>query len=193
MLSGRAIFTRKILINLPSASVQVQPCGVDLTLKSVSRFTGPGTLDFSNSRRQTAPTEKLSSSPDKHHGEVEGRWDLSDGTFLVEFNELVDVPLDCVGFLHARSSLWRSGATIDAGVCDAGYKGALGALLEVSAGPISCLRPYLVGRITWLAVSLGQRNASIAHHGLGQKFTWIETVRKRENRADCLPAHERKR
>ena len=41
------------------------------------------------------------------------------------------MPLDAMGALHVRSSLWRSGATVQAGVVDAGYSGVLGALLHV--------------------------------------------------------------
>lgn len=33
--------------------------------------------------------------------------------------------------LFPRSSLWRSGVGINAGVVDAGYEGAMGALMEV--------------------------------------------------------------
>lgn len=33
--------------------------------------------------------------------------------------------------MFVRSSLWRSGATLTAGVVDAGYEGALAALLDI--------------------------------------------------------------
>lgn len=33
--------------------------------------------------------------------------------------------------LFSRSSLWRSGVVLHAGVVDAGYQGAMGALMEV--------------------------------------------------------------
>lgn len=36
-----------------------------------------------------------------------------------------------MGQVFVRSSLWRSGALLTAGVIDAGYEGALGALLDV--------------------------------------------------------------
>jgi len=49
----------------------------------------------------------------------------------VEFNETVAVPLNLVGQLFVRSSLFRSGALLSAGVVDSGYKGALGGLLNV--------------------------------------------------------------
>lgn len=36
-----------------------------------------------------------------------------------------------MGSILPRSSLWRSGVGVTAGVVDAGYEGALGALIEV--------------------------------------------------------------
>jgi dUTP pyrophosphatase len=56
---------------------------------------------------------------------------LEAGAYLVEFNELVDMPLDIMGQIMVRSSLFRSGALITAGVMDSGYKGAVGAMLQV--------------------------------------------------------------
>jgi dUTP pyrophosphatase len=56
---------------------------------------------------------------------------LEAGAYLVEFNELVDMPLDIMGQIMVRSSLFRSGVLITAGVMDSGYKGAVGAMLQV--------------------------------------------------------------
>lgn len=56
---------------------------------------------------------------------------LEAGAYLVEFNELVDMPLDVMGQIMVRSSLFRSGALVTAGVMDSGYKGAVGAMLQV--------------------------------------------------------------
>lgn len=53
-------------------------------------------------------------------------WDLDQGSYMVEFNELVATPLDCMGDVYPRSSLFRSGGLIFGGVCDAGYRGRLG-------------------------------------------------------------------
>jgi deoxycytidine triphosphate deaminase len=38
-----------------------------------------------------------------------------------------------MGSIFTRSSLWRSGVGIAAGVVDAGYEGAMGALMEVNS------------------------------------------------------------
>ncbi|KAH8694170.1 dUTPase-like protein [Talaromyces proteolyticus] len=125
MLSGASIIKRNIVRDVLSAPQQVQPCGVDLTLRRVLNWTSPATIDFDNSRRQAAKTLELPFCPEK---EVVT---LSKGSYLVEFNETVHIPLDCMGQIFVRSSLWRSGALLTAGVIDAGYDGALGALLDV--------------------------------------------------------------
>lgn len=56
---------------------------------------------------------------------------LKRGAYLVEFNETVNVPLDLMGQIFVRSSLFRSGALLSAGVMDSGYEGAVGAMMQV--------------------------------------------------------------
>lgn len=48
---------------------------------------------------------------------------LESGAYLVEFNETVDVPLDLMGQIFVRSSLFRSGALLSAGGWIVGTKG----------------------------------------------------------------------
>lgn len=52
-------------------------------------------------------------------------------SYFVDSNDSVDVPLDLMGQIFVRSSLSRSGALLSAGVMDSGYKGAVGAMLQV--------------------------------------------------------------
>lgn len=56
---------------------------------------------------------------------------LKSGAYLVKFNETVDTPLSLVGQIFVRSSLFRSGALLSAGLMDSGYKGAVSAMLQV--------------------------------------------------------------
>lgn len=125
LLSGASIVNQGIVRNLKSALQQLQPCGVDLSLRRVLTWTSPAIIDFDNSNRQAANTSELRF--DKETETIK----LRQGAYLVEFNETVSVPLDYMGQVFVRSSLWRSGATLTAGVVDAGYEGALGALLDV--------------------------------------------------------------
>ncbi|PLB43263.1 deoxyuridine 5'-triphosphate nucleotidohydrolase [Aspergillus steynii IBT 23096] len=154
ILPGRTLHTRSIIQNLKSPTLQVQPCGVDLSLKRVLRFTSPGTVDFDNTNRQTAstveipfsepsnprntnpntaPTATATSTPKNPINNPESKTlHLASGTYLIEFNETVTVPLDVMGQIFVRSSLFRSGVAVHAGVMDAGYSGAVGALMQVS-------------------------------------------------------------
>ncbi|EFE45074.1 dUTPase, putative [Trichophyton verrucosum HKI 0517] len=153
ILPGHALVSRKIINGLVSPSLQVQPCGVDLTLKRVLTWTSAGTVDLDNSHRQPASTKeipftKTKSSSSSSSGRKDDdddndddndddddheamMIDLPPGSYLVEFNETVSVPLDVMGQLFVRSSLFRSGALLSAGVMDAGYTGAVGAMLQV--------------------------------------------------------------
>jgi dUTP pyrophosphatase len=142
ILSGASIIKREIVRNLLSAQ-QIQPCGVDLSLRRVLNWTSPATIDFDNSRRQAADTSELPFHPEK------GLITLRQGSYLVEFNETARIPLDCMGQIFVRSSLWRSGALLSAGVIDAGYEGALGALLDVrNPGGITLYMNAKLGQIT---------------------------------------------
>ncbi|KAK0716826.1 dUTPase-like protein [Lasiosphaeria miniovina] len=149
MLSGAAIIKNGIVRNLRSASEQLQPCGIDLSLRRVLAWTSPATIDFDNSTRRAACTSTLPFSEPSTNSTAADVVQLAQGAYLVEFNETVDIPLDCMGQIFVRSSLWRSGATITAGVVDAGYQGALGALLDVRnpAGIVLC-RNAKLGQIT---------------------------------------------
>ncbi|KAJ7920782.1 dUTPase-like protein [Mycena leptocephala] len=134
LLSGASIVARQLVKNLRSIPQQLQPCGVDLSLRRALAWTSPATIDFDNARREAAHTSELPF--DAATNAVR----LAQGAYLVEFNETVRVPLDCMGQLFVRSSLWRSGVTLTAGVVDAGYEGVLGALLDVRnpAGVVLC-------------------------------------------------------
>ncbi|KAL6834451.1 dUTPase-like protein [Trichoderma camerunense] len=125
LMSGASIVKQGIVRNLRSATKQLQPCGVDLTLHRVLAWTSPATIDFDNSHRQAANASELRFNKDTETIK------LRQGAYLVEFNETVSVPLDYMGQVFVRLSLWRSGATLTAGVVDAGYEGALGALLDI--------------------------------------------------------------
>ncbi|KAI9037145.1 putative dUTP diphosphatase Dut [Aspergillus affinis] len=152
ILPGRTLLTRLIIQNIKSPSLQVQPCGIDLTLKRILTFNSAGTVDLDNTHRQTASTVEIplpghhnatsainnsadhtrsSSTINNNNNQDSPFTTLAQGTYLVEFNETVSVPLDVIGQIFVRSSLFRSGVAIHAGVMDAGYTGAVGALMQV--------------------------------------------------------------
>lgn len=125
ILSGLEIVTRQLVRNLRHVAQQQQPCGVDLTLRQVSEWTSAATVDFDNTKRQAATVSSL-----PFHN-TSNTITLQPGAYLIDFNETVQVPRNCMASVFPRSSLWRSGVGIEAGIVDAGYEGAMGALMEV--------------------------------------------------------------
>ena len=153
ILPGRSLIP-KIISNIRSTKIQAQPCGVDLTLKRIKTWTSPGCVDFDNSLRLNAFTEEIPFIDHHQHfpkflsrfeqaitedstmyrNHIERKREsvvLDSGSYLVEFNETVDVPLDLMGQIFVRSSLFRSGALLSAGAMDSGYSGTIGAMLQV--------------------------------------------------------------
>lgn len=103
---------------------QVQPCGFDLSLRGVEAFLDSGCVDFSNLERRLPSTRAL--EPDS------GGWfNLSMGSYLVVYNEVVKLPLDIAAIARPRSTLLRCGATLETAVWDPGYHGRSCSLLVV--------------------------------------------------------------
>lgn len=67
ILSGREIVTRQLVRNLLHVAQQQQPCGVDLTLCRVSKWTSAATIDFDNTKRQAAKTCSLPFDDNNSH------------------------------------------------------------------------------------------------------------------------------
>lgn len=112
-----------LIENLIDESTQIQPCGVDLCARTVSRFLSSGAVDFDNSTRVLAPTESLVWQQDWLH--------LTPGAYHVIYNEVVNLPRDIMALAYPRSSLVRCGATVYTAVWDPGYSGRAETLLVV--------------------------------------------------------------
>jgi len=113
-----------LIEDAPNIALQLQANGVELTLRSVERFTGAGRLAFDNMERTNAPTESI---PFDEEGWVH----LPQGAYVVRFNEVVSIPPGYGALAKPRSSLLRSGATLHTAVWDAGYVGRGMSLLTV--------------------------------------------------------------
>ncbi|MEX2425297.1 MAG: deoxyuridine 5'-triphosphate nucleotidohydrolase [Thermomicrobiaceae bacterium] len=113
-----------LLEGLVDREMQLQPNGVDLTLDTVSGFTGPGTLTLDNANRRLPGTQQYPVDPDQQIY-------LSPGCYEVRFNETINLPDDCMAYTRPRSSLLRSGVALHTAVWDAGYTGRGVALLVV--------------------------------------------------------------
>ena len=84
--------------NLCDVQHQVQPNGIDLTLKELALFSSPGTLGPRADDRVLSGTAPLVF-------DGLGRVDLLPGCYLVTYNEVVNLPRDIMALAMSRSSL----------------------------------------------------------------------------------------
>lgn len=114
---------QKLVRNLRDQKVQVSPNGVELTLHKIFTYKEAGVVDFSN-------TERYIPEHDEHPLE-NGQYHLQPGSYLVTYNEIVHLPTNVMAIGRPRSSLLRSGVTVESAVWDAGYQGRSRGLLIV--------------------------------------------------------------
>jgi len=103
---------------------QLQPNGIDLTLREVAMFQSPGKVAASNSQRVVS-----SLSPLIFDGL--GFIHLAPGIYSITYNEVVHLPQNIMALATPRSSLLRCGVTVNTAVWDAGYSGRSQSLLVV--------------------------------------------------------------
>ncbi|MGI2336691.1 MAG: deoxyuridine 5'-triphosphate nucleotidohydrolase [Dehalogenimonas sp.] len=113
-----------LLTDYLDLETQLQPNGIDLTLKEVFSIEGEGIIPVSNTGR------KLSTLTDVPYDES-GRVHLPAGNYLITYNEIVSLPKNVMALGRARSSLLRCGAAIHTAVWDAGYSGRSQSLIVV--------------------------------------------------------------
>jgi dUTP pyrophosphatase len=117
------ISQHQLITNMIDQNVQVSPNGVELTLQKLYLFKEAGTIDFSNQERHIPDYEEIPLE--------KGQYALQPGTYLVTYNEIVRIPTNIIAIGRPRSSLLRSGVSIESAVWDAGYEGRSRGLLAV--------------------------------------------------------------
>lgn len=103
---------------------QVQPNGIDITVREIASFTSCGSITGTNNGRILSLTEALAF-------EQNDAIDLLPGAYLVTFNEIVNLPDSIMALARPRSSLNRCGVSIHSAVWDAGYSGRSQSLMVV--------------------------------------------------------------
>jgi dUTP pyrophosphatase len=103
---------------------QVQPNGIDLTLRDVAAIKSKGQTAVSNNKRILPD---LSTLPFDAAGFI----DLPAGSYIVTYNEVVHLPKNIMALGRPRSSLLRCGTDVGTAVWDAGYEGRSQSLLMV--------------------------------------------------------------
>ena len=145
--------------NLFDIQQQVQPNGIDLTLKEIALLSSSGSLGLSNESRALSST-----SPLVFDGL--GRIDLLPGCYLVTYNEVVNIPRNIIALATPRSSLLRCGVSIHSAVWDAGYSGRSQSLMVVY-NPRG-FRIYRNARIVQMVFFLLSREVSQGYQGIFQ-------------------------
>jgi dUTP pyrophosphatase len=103
---------------------QLQPNGIDLTLRQVAMLQSPGKIAADNSQRVVP-----SLSPLMFDGL--GYIQLAPGIYSITYNEVINLPQNVMALATPRSSLLRCGVTVNTAVWDAGYSGRSESLLVV--------------------------------------------------------------
>ncbi|MDD5313081.1 MAG: deoxyuridine 5'-triphosphate nucleotidohydrolase [Dehalococcoidia bacterium] len=103
---------------------QLQPNGLDLTVREVGAFSSRGNLTETNDGRVLSKVTPLIFDD---HGGI----DMLPGAYLVTFNEIVNLPRNVMALGRPRSTLNRCGISMHSAVWDAGYSGRSQSLLVV--------------------------------------------------------------
>ena len=103
---------------------QVQPNGIDLTLREVALLQSSGKIAVKDSQRQVSNLAPLV---------FDGLdfIDLMPGAYIITYNEIVHLPRNIMALATPRSSLLRCGVTVNTAVWDAGYSGRSQSLMVV--------------------------------------------------------------
>ncbi len=103
---------------------QVQPNGIDLTLREVALLQSPGKIAVDNTQRRISDLAPLT---------FDGLdfIQLMPAAYLITYNEIVHLPKNVMALAFPRSSLLRCGVTVHTAVWDAGYEGRAQSLMVV--------------------------------------------------------------
>jgi len=145
--------------NLCDTQQQVQPNGIDLTLKEIALFNSPGSLGPGSERRTLSNTSPLIF-------DGIGRIDLLPGCYLVTYNEVINLPKNVMALARPRSSLLRCGVSIHNAVWDAGYSGRSQSLMVVYNA--QGFRLYMNARIVQMVFFSLSREAAQGYQGMFQ-------------------------
>jgi dUTP pyrophosphatase len=107
-----------------SLEEQLQPNGVDLTLREVALPQSSGRVTIQNSQRLVPDLAPLVF-------DGMGFIDLMPGAYIITYNEIVNLPRDIMALARPRSSLLRCGVNVGTAVWDAGYSGRSQSLMVV--------------------------------------------------------------
>jgi dUTP pyrophosphatase len=103
---------------------QLQPNGVDLTVRDIALLQSPGRIAVEDSQRLVSDLAPLVF-------DGLGFIDLVPSAYIITYNEVVHLPNNIMALGRPRSSLLRCGVTVGTAVWDAGYSGRSQSLMVV--------------------------------------------------------------
>jgi dUTP pyrophosphatase len=103
---------------------QLQPNGIDLTLRQIALTQSSGRIATEDSQRLVPELAPLVF-------DGLGFIDLIPGAYIITYNEIVHLPKNIMALGRPRSSLLRCGVTVGMAVWDAGYSGRSQSLMVV--------------------------------------------------------------
>ena len=103
---------------------QLQPNGIDLTLREVALLQSPGRIAVKDSQRHVSALAPLVFNGLDFI-------DLMPAAYIITYNEIVHLPKNVMALAKPRSSLLRCGVTVNTAVWDAGYSGRSQSLMVI--------------------------------------------------------------
>jgi dUTP pyrophosphatase len=115
---------RPLVENMVDPAVQVQPAGIDLSLQSIFRLETAASVAFTQAETTLPQYSELLF-------DAAGKVFLTPAPYKLIVNEIVNLPRNVLGIARPRSTLLRSGATVNTALWDPGYSGRSELLLVV--------------------------------------------------------------
>lgn len=145
-------------------SVQIQPNGVDFTVRDVFALPDAGfaSIDFDNTRRRLPKLASLARAKSTNDC-----WMLEQGAYVIGYNETVNLPNDVFAIMRTRSTLLRSGMSVETALWDSGYCGRGQSLLVVHSRRM-LVELYVNARVVQMVLFQLGRPIDNPYHGIYQ-------------------------
>ncbi len=139
ILNPREMLAIGAVKEIKDEKIQMQANGIDLRVEKLMRIKDEprSVLDWDNSKRVYPEYEDIKLPAV-----------IPAGTYLVQYAEIIEIPMNAMAQVVMRSSLQRMGARLFSSVYDSGYIGK-GIGLFVTSKPIEILPDARIGQIVF--------------------------------------------
>ena len=141
----KSYISRGLLVqNMVDPKVQIQQCGVDLTMSKIFTLEGDGVLDFTNEKRKLPKYREINPTGDF--------WILKPGVYHIAFNEKIVLPKNMAGLLLPRSSALVCGVVQHSALWEPGYEGSSFFHVEISRA-VKLYKNARIGQMVFMKLS----------------------------------------